>query len=176
LCDREKTIYQLNYKNDKDMSEVINRIRKDKLPPDEFKYVSDLYMYDIYMERMRQDHEEKMTRLREKAKKAEQKVEQKAEQLKLRVEQEMQKAEQETQRAEQETQRAEQETQRAEQETQRAEQETQRAEQEKLKNKLLQLKFAKTLFEQGQTIASIAQVLDISIEETTDLIKEIQNK
>ena len=185
---KEEDFY--NYKNDKDMAEVINRIRKDKLPPDEFKYVSDLYMYDIYMERMKQDHEEKMTRLREKAKKLEQKVEQKAEQLKLRVEQEMQKVEQEMQRAEYETQRAEYETQRAEHETQRAEQEMQRAEQEmqraehekqraeheKLKNKLLQLKFAKTLFEQGQTIASIAQVLDISIEETTDLIKEIQNK
>ena len=178
---KEEDFY--NYKNDKDMAEVINRIRKDKLPPDEFKYVSDLYMYDIYMERMKQDHEEKMTRLREKAKKLEQKVEQKAEQLKLRVEQEMQKVEQEmqraeyeTQRAEYETQRAEHETQRAEQEMQRAEQEMQRAEHEKLKNKLLQLKFAKTLFEQGQTIASIAQVLDISIEETTDLIKEIQNK
>ena len=52
------------YKDDKEMTEVLSRIRKDKLPQDEFKYVSDLYMYDIHMARMEEDHQAKMARQR----------------------------------------------------------------------------------------------------------------
>jgi hypothetical protein len=39
---------------------------------------------------------------------------------------------------------------------------------------LLQIKLAKTLFSQGQTIPMIAEVLDITIEETKELVKNIQ--
>ncbi len=73
----------IQFKKDKDMAEVISRLRKDNLTPDEFKYVSDFPMYEILFERMREDHEielkrrEKLTaRAEQKAERAEQKVEQ----------------------------------------------------------------------------------------------------
>jgi hypothetical protein len=111
-----------NYKNDKDMAEVINRIRKDKLPPEEFKYVSDLFMYDIYTAKLKQDHKIEMATQKKMTKQA--------------VEQAV--------------------------------------EQERQKNKLLQIKLAKTLLSQEQTIPMIAEALDISIEETKELVKNIQ--
>jgi hypothetical protein len=107
-----------NYKNDKDMAEVINRIRKDKLPLEEFKYVSDLFMYDIYTAKLKKDHKIEMTTQKKLTKQA--------------------------------------------------------VEQERQKNKLLQIKLAKTLLSQEQTIPMIAEALDISIEETKELVKNIQ--
>jgi hypothetical protein len=50
------------YKKDKDMAEVINRLRKDKLSPDEFKYVSDAPMFELFWERMRQEHDAELKR------------------------------------------------------------------------------------------------------------------
>ncbi len=153
------------YKDDKDMAEVINRIRKDKLPPDEFKYVSDLYMYDIHMARMEEDFKEKMARREAYQKKR----------LSKLVEQQLKAVEQ----LKQEKQKIEQEKQKAEQEKQKAEQEKQIAvAQEKQKADVSQirlLKSIKMLLLQGETIASIAEFLDISIEETTELVQHIQN-
>jgi regulator of protease activity HflC (stomatin/prohibitin superfamily) len=77
------------------MAEVISRLRKDKLTPEEFKYVSDFPMYELLYERMRQDHEAEMKR---RAKLIE-RAEQKAERAEQKVEQEKQKAEQEKQKA-----------------------------------------------------------------------------
>jgi hypothetical protein len=128
-----------NYKNDKDMAEVINRIRKDKLPPEEFNYVSDLYMYEIYNQELREalekNHKAALAREKKHSKQAEQEKN-KAEQEKIKAEQEKIKAEQ--------------------------------------KAKLLQLKLAKSLLSQGQTISMIAEVLDLSIEETNELVKYIE--
>jgi Icc-related predicted phosphoesterase len=123
-----------NYKNDKDMAEVINRIRKDKLLPEEFKYMSDLFLQENYTEKLRYDYESKMASQKEQA-------ELKIEQAELKIEQAELKAEQ-----------------------------------EKQKNKFLQLKLAESLLTQGQTIPAIAEALDISIQETTELIEIIQNR
>jgi hypothetical protein len=117
-----------NYKNDKDMAEVINRIRKDKLPPEEFKYVSDLYLYEMHNEYVKNEYEAKLAKQTKRYRKAEEKIEQ-------------------------------------------AEQKVEQAEQ---KNKSLQVKFAELLLSQGQTVFVIAETLNISIEETTELIKSIQ--
>jgi hypothetical protein len=108
------------YKSDKEMSEVISRIRKDKLPPDEFKYVSDLYMYDIHMARMAEDFKEKLAR-KELAQKK-------------RL--------------------------------------TKMAEQQEITQTRL-LKSIKILIQQGETIASISEALDISMKETTELVERI---
>jgi hypothetical protein len=122
------------YKDDKDMAEVISRIRKDKLPPDEFKYVSDLYMYDIHMARMAEDF---------KAKLARRDVSQKKRLAKL-VEQQVNAEE--------------------------------RLMQEKQKVEMFQLKLAKSMLQQGETLASIAETLEISVEETSKLLDLLQNK
>jgi hypothetical protein len=74
-----------NFKNDKAMAEVINRLRKDKFTPDEFKYVSDLDSYEILLARKDEDHDEAMALQKQHERKA--------------VEQERQKAEQERQKA-----------------------------------------------------------------------------
>jgi membrane protein involved in colicin uptake len=142
-----------NFKNDKAMAEVINRLRKDKFTPDEFKYVSDLDSYEILLARKDEDHDEAMALQKQHERKA--------------VEQERQKAEQERQKAEQERQKAIQERQKAEQERQKAIQ----AKQEK---QLLQIEFIKVLLNQKIQIPKIAETLKISIEETTALIEKIQ--
>ncbi len=115
----------LKFKEDKDMAEVINRLRKDKLSPDEFKYVSDLMNYEILLKRMDLNHKAEMKR-------------QKKEQDK-----EKQKAEQEKQKA------------------------------EILQNRLL--KSIRMLLQQGGTIATVAEALEISLEETEELVQLIQN-
>jgi Mg2+ and Co2+ transporter CorA len=70
------------------MAEVISRLRKDKLTPEEFKYVSDAPMYELLYERMRQDHEAEMKRRAKLIERAEKKTEE-AEQT---IKQEKQKA------------------------------------------------------------------------------------
>jgi hypothetical protein len=125
------------YKSDKEMAEVISRIRKDKLPPDEFKYVSDLYMYDIHMARMAEDFKEKLARKEAAQKKR----------LAKMLEQQQNIAEQQV-----------------EKERQKAE-----ISQTRL------LKSIKILLQQGETIASISEALDISVAETTELVALVQN-
>jgi hypothetical protein len=146
----------LKYKNDKDMAEVINRLRKDKLTSEEFKYVSDIHSYDIYLARIEQEHKETVAKKLANQKKRLEKIAF-DHQLKL-------------------IEKAEQEKQKAEQEKQKAEQEKQKAEQEKQKAELLKIKLAKIMLFQGNTIEAIAETLEISIEDTTELIKRIQNK
>ncbi len=128
------------FKEDNDMAEVINRLRKDKLSTDEFKYVSDLMSYEILLKRLDLDHKAEMKRQKKAA---------------------LQEYLQEKQKAEQET----------EQERQKAEQERQKA--EILQNRLL--KSIKMLLQQGGTVAAISEALEISLEETTELVQLIQN-
>ena len=90
------------FKDDKDMAEVINRLRKDKLTSEEFKYVSDIQNYDLYVVRLQQDHEEKLARKLANQKKRLEKI---AFEHQLML---IEKAEQEKQKAEQEKQKAEQ--------------------------------------------------------------------
>ncbi len=138
------------YKSDKEMAEVISRIRKDKLPPDEFKYVSDLYMYDIHMARMAEDFKEKLARKEVAQKKR----------LAKMAEQQLKMLEQQRKEAEQQRKEAEQQMV-----------------QEKFKAELSQtrlLKSIKILLQQGATIASISEALDISVAEITELVALIQ--
>jgi hypothetical protein len=46
------------------MAEVMNRLRRDKLPAEEFKYVSDLMSYEILMARKDQDFKDAFNRQR----------------------------------------------------------------------------------------------------------------
>ena len=142
----------LKFKDDKDMAEVINRLRKDKLTAEEFKYVSDIQSYDIYLIRKDEDHKKSLARQKKRLEKVAFEY-----QLKL-----IEQAEQEKQKAEQEKQKAEQEKQKAEQEKQKAEQ--------------FKIKLAKMLLLQGETTLKISEVLEISIEDTEKLIEKIQNK
>ncbi len=116
----------LKFKEDKDMAEVINRLRKDKLPPDEFKYVSDLLSYEILLKRLDLDHKAEMKR-----------------QKKAASEQQIKALEQEKQKA------------------------------GVLQNRLL--KSIKMLLQQGGTVEAISEALEISLEETTELVQLIQN-
>ena len=118
----------LKFKDNKEMEEVINRLRKDKLTPEEFQYVSDINSYEIFMVRKEEEHKEKLARQLARQKKQIEKIAFKhqlelivAEEEKLKaVQQAEQKAEQEKQKAEQEKQKAEQEKQKAEQEKQKS--------------------------------------------------------
>jgi hypothetical protein len=130
----------LKYKDDKDMVEFINRLRKDKLTSEEFKYVSDIHSYDIYIARIEQEHKESIAKKLANQKK---RLEKMAFEHQLIL---IQKAEQEKQKAEQEKQKAEQ----------------------------LKIKLAKMMLLQGETIPKISEVLDISIEDTTELVEKIQ--
>lgn len=134
------------YKDDKDMAEVINRLRKDKLTSEEFKYVSDLYNYEIFLARKDQDHKKNMARQKKRLEK-----------IALDNQLEMMK------KAELEKMVA-------------IEQEKQKVEQEKQKAKLLQIKLAKMLLLQGETTAIIAETLEISLKEALELIERIENK
>jgi hypothetical protein len=80
------------------MEEVIKRLRKDKLTSEEFKYVSDLYNYEIFLARKDQDHKKNMARQKKRLEKIaldnQLEMMKKAEQEKLAaIEQEKQKAE-----------------------------------------------------------------------------------
>jgi PD-(D/E)XK nuclease family transposase/Helicobacter pylori protein of unknown function (DUF874) len=130
-------------KEDKDMEEVIKRIRKDKLSTEEFNYVSDIHSWDIYVVRLEQEHKKKMERQKKRLEK-----------INFEIEQKKQIAEQEKQKAEQEKQKAEQEKQKAEQEKQ---------------------KLVKLLLVQGVTIEAIADTLELTIEQTKDLVESVQN-
>jgi hypothetical protein len=134
------------YKDDKDMAEVLNRIRKDKLAPDEFVYVSDLYNYDIYMSRMQEEFKETMKRKEKRLAKAEQKIEQ-----------------------------AEQKIEQAEQKIEQAEQKIEQAEQKAELSQNLLLKSIRLLLNQGGTINSIAESLGISVGEATKLAGQVQD-
>jgi peptidoglycan hydrolase CwlO-like protein len=148
------------YKDDKDMAEVLNRIRKDKLAPDEFVYVSDLYNYDIYMSRMQEEFKETMKRKEKRLAKAEQKIEQ---------------AEQKIEQAEQKIEQAEQKIEQAEQKIEQAEQKIEQAEQKAELSQNLLLKSIRLLLNQGGTINSIAESLGISVGEATKLAGQVQD-
>jgi hypothetical protein len=134
----------LKYKDDKDMAEVINRIRKDKLAPDEFKYVSDLLSYDIFLARKDEDFKIFLAK--------------KDEDFKLELARKLASQKKRIEKA--------------------VDQEKMKAEQEKMKADLFQkrlLKSIQVLLSQGATLPSIAESLDISLEETAELVALIQN-
>ena len=160
------------FKHDKDMAEIINRLRKDKLSPEEFKYVSDLQSYDILFERLNSDHEAEMAHQKKLV----------FNQHLIAIELEREKAdkerkiaEKERKIAEKEKQNAEKEKQNAEKEKQNAEKEKQNAEKEKNNAELLKIKLVKILLQQGNTISIIAHTLEVSIEEATKLVEWIKN-
>ncbi len=134
------------YKKDKDMAEVIKRLRKDKLTTHEADYVSAFLSFEIAMEQLRQEkvadrkqmlkdnkiilkeREEKMKEREEKMKEREEKMKERTERIK--------------------------------------------AEQEK---QLLQLKMTKMMILQGASLSSIAETLGVSLEETAKLVKKVQD-
>ena len=77
------------YNNDEIMAEVIKRLRKDRLAPKEYQFVSDMPLYEAYYLNQQIELEE----IAEKAKKAEKKAEKTlllVEQQKLQAEQKLQ--------------------------------------------------------------------------------------
>ncbi len=103
----------VTFKKDKDMVEVLKRLKKDNLSPEESKYIADFSQYDIFLAYQ----EKEIEQLKKKAERVEQKL---------------------------------------------------HAEQEKL------LKAIKRLLARGNDIASIADLLDLSMDETALLVKQIQ--
>ena len=135
----------LNLKNDKDMAEIIDRLKKDNWSKKEFKYVSDLHEYDLLLVKKDIENEKKLERQKKRLEKRA------AVQVQKAVQEAVQKAEQADKKAEQEKLKAEQ-----------------------LQNKLLRL--IKILLKQGDSIPSIARILELSEEETTELIKLIHDE
>ena len=135
------------YNNDEIMAEVIKRLRKDRLAPKEYQFVSDMPLYEAYYLNQQLELEE----IAEKAKKAEKK----AEKTLLLVEQQKLQAEQQKLQAEQQKLQAEQKLQ---------------VEHQKL------LKGIENLLRRGDTIESIAELLVRSVEEITAFVAQIQDK
>ena len=79
----------VTFKKDKDMAEILKRLKKDTLSPEEFKYVSDYPQWEIYWAYQQKEIEQ----LKKKAELVEKKLH--AEQEKLHAEQEKLHAEQE---------------------------------------------------------------------------------
>jgi hypothetical protein len=155
------------FNNVKEMSEIARRLKKDNWTAEEYKYVSDMDSYHLFWSNQYDENNKKWERKYAKREK----------QLENELFLERQKAEQERQKAAIERQTAEQEKLEAlKQERLKAEQERLKAEQEKVKAKLLQKKLIKMYLQQGDTILLIAEALDLTLEETTELVDEIQNK
>ena len=53
----------LNLKDDKDMAEIIDRLKKDNWSREEFKYVSDLHEYDLLLVKKDIENEKKLDTL-----------------------------------------------------------------------------------------------------------------
>jgi hypothetical protein len=99
-----------------------------------------------------------------------------AEQDKMQAEQDKTQAEQKTLQIEQEKTQIEQEKIQAEQKTLQIEQEKTQAEQKwQAEQEAIQLNAIKKLLKRGDDIPSIADFLDLTIEETTALVLKIQN-
>jgi exonuclease VII large subunit len=139
------------FNNDEIMAEVIKRLKKDKLTTEEYKFVSDLPLYEAYYGNLQQELEEKN-----------QKKLQEQEQMMKEKEQRIQEKEQRIQEKEQRIQEKEQRIQEKEQRIQ--------AEHQKL------LKGIENLLRRGETIESIAELLVRSIDEITDFVAEINVK
>ena len=133
------------------MAEVIKRLRKDKLAPEEYKFVSDLPLYEAY-------YQFELEKVTDNAKKAVKKVEKKL----LVVEQQKLQAEQQTAQAKEQAAQAKEQTVQVEQQLQ--------VEHKKLLNGI------ENLLLQGETIESIAKLLVSSVEEITDLVAQIDAK
>ena len=73
------------FKEDKIMAEVINRLRKDKLPPEEFKYVSDIPQWEFFLARKDAEYEKKLENQKMRFEKIALKEKQKAEQEKQKA-------------------------------------------------------------------------------------------
>ncbi len=134
-------------KEDKDMEEVINRLRKDNLTSEEFKYVSDLQSYDVYVVRLEEEHKKRMARQKKRLEK-----------INFEIQQKIEKQEQELYR-----------------QKQKVEEEKQKVEEEKQKRHLLQLKLVRMLLDNDQTIESIANTVELSIEQTKELVEIVHN-
>jgi hypothetical protein len=180
----EKDFSQFN--NDEIMVEVIKRLRKDRLAPKQFKFVSDLPLYEAYYLNQQIEFEEKaeksMMLVQQKLQAEQQKVQ--AEQQKVQAEQQKVQAEQQKVQAEQQKFQAEQQKFQAEQQKFQAEQQKVQAEQQKLQAEQQkvsimlekQLKSIEKLLKRGDDIPSIADLLELSIEEVTVLVEQIRNK
>jgi predicted nucleic acid-binding Zn-ribbon protein len=167
------------FNNDEIMAEVIKRLRKDRLAPREYKFVSDLPLYEAYYLFQQHELEEKA----EKAEKAEREAEKKIARLEKRTEKLIKKTEQtellleQTEvLLEQKRQEVEQTRQEAEQTRQEAEQTRQEAEQTRQEEHQKLLKGIENLLRRGDTIESIADLLVRSVEEITAFVAQIETK
>ncbi|NJN34475.1 MAG: hypothetical protein HC817_09705 [Saprospiraceae bacterium] len=134
------------YKKDKDMAEMIKRLKKKDLTKQEADFATSFLRFEIAMEQMRQEKD------------ADRKELQKINEERLRERKERMKERKERMKAEQEKTKAEQEKTKAEQEKQ-----------------LLQIKVLKMMMNQEVSLSVLAETLGITAEETTELIKKLQN-
>jgi hypothetical protein len=74
------------FNDDEVMAEVIKRIRKDQLAPKEYKFVSDLPLYDAYYSNLKHEAEEMAAKAKKVAKKAAQETKKAAEEIKKAAE------------------------------------------------------------------------------------------
>jgi hypothetical protein len=137
----------LKFKDDKEMAEVMKRLKKDNWSAEEYKYVSDMDSYHLFWANQEEENNKKWERRyanREKRYENALAVERlKAEQERLQaVEVERLKA----------------------------------VEAERLKAKQFQIKLITFYLQNGDTMPMIAEALGLSLEETTALVYEIQNK
>ncbi len=124
------------YKKDKDMAEVIKRLRKDKLTKQEFDFANDYLSFELSLEQLQQEKAaERKEFLKKQRKEREELMKEREERIK--------------------------------------------AEQEKIKERedkqLLQLKLLSVLMSQGISLSEMAKVLGVSLEETTELLKKVEN-
>jgi hypothetical protein len=152
------------YSNDPILVKVMEKLKTNVLPTDDFQYITDFEAHAIGVK----NYNDMI--LREGLKEERQRITYFYEDKIQRAEQEKQRAEQEKQRAEQEKQRAEQERQRAEQ---RVEQEKQRAEHERQLHLTKQLHLVEKCLKRGDSLEAIASFLEIDRETLDDCIEQL---
>ena len=149
------------FNNDEIMAEVIKRLKRDKLTTEEYKFISDMPLYEAYYINMQHEAEEKIRQAEKKVQLIEKKI---------RAEQQKVQAEQQKVQAEQQKVQAEQQKVQAEQQKVQAEQQKVQAEHQKL------LKGIENLLRRGDTVASIADLLVRDIAEIEGFVAEIEAK
>jgi ATPase subunit of ABC transporter with duplicated ATPase domains len=141
-------------KKNKVMAEVLRRLEKTKLEPYEFKYVSDLYQYEIMLEETKRE----------------------AKQDAVRAHQDAVRQTERAERAEKAKKEEKERAERAEKAVKAEKERAERAEKAVKAEKENTLKSVRGFLMLGKDVPDIAGILDLPIEEIYSLVQQIQKK
>jgi hypothetical protein len=160
------------YNNDEIMAEVIKRLRKDRLAPKEYQFISDMPLYEAYYLNQQRDFEEKAAKKIARLEKHTHTLEDDVKQKDQKLQEKDQKLQEKDQKLQEKDQKLQEEQQKLQEEQQKRQEEQQKRQEEHQKL----LNGIENLLLRGDTIESIAKLLVRSIEEITALVAEIDAK